>query len=195
MSGNLITILVLTASAVLEFLKLPHEGIEFSPEVLLVLGVLSIIVATVARFLPAQGTPIPVTLKSDEGGRVRARLALALAILLLLFQAVRVFGAGSSIVAGDGPYSFGQTVDVDELVADWETNRKFPAFEAVIGCQAATGGYAAIVSLTGEFENDPITFGPTPTWSGGGADCHLTLVGVDAGDRKALATDTFVVGP
>lgn len=69
MNQQLITVVILTASAVLEFLKL-QSNVAFSPEVMLVLGALSVIVTTVARFLPSPGTPIPVevTKVPDETG-------------------------------------------------------------------------------------------------------------------------------
>ena len=37
------------------------------------------------------------------------------------------------------------------------------------------------------------TLGPTPSWTGGSADCTATLFSYDGGKRKNLATTTFTV--
>lgn len=62
MHGNLITVIVVTASAVLNFLLVQPEG-TFSQTTLLVLGAVSIALTTVSRFLPSQGTPVQVEVK------------------------------------------------------------------------------------------------------------------------------------
>ena len=59
MSGNLITVVIVTASAVLNFFLVQPEG-TFSPTVLLVIGALSVALTTISRFLPAQGSPVQV---------------------------------------------------------------------------------------------------------------------------------------
>lgn len=59
MSGNLITIGVVTASAVLAFLLVQPAG-TFSQQTLLILGAASVALTTISRFLPSQGTPVQV---------------------------------------------------------------------------------------------------------------------------------------
>ena len=59
MNGNLITVIVVTVSAVLNFFLVQPEG-TFSPTVLLVIGALSVALTTISRFLPAQGSPVQV---------------------------------------------------------------------------------------------------------------------------------------
>ena len=59
MSGNLITVVVVTASAILNFLLTQPPG-TFSSQVLLIIGAASIGLTTVSRFLPSQGTPVQV---------------------------------------------------------------------------------------------------------------------------------------
>ena len=59
MSGSLITVIVVTVSAVLNFFLVQPEG-TFSPTVLLVIGALSVALTTISRFLPAQGSPVQV---------------------------------------------------------------------------------------------------------------------------------------
>lgn len=119
---------------------------------------------------------------------------VAFAVTCLFLFALPVSAARQSfIIAGDGPFTFGQSVEVDDLVADWATNRRFPAYEVHVACQAETGGLAAIRTLSGLYDNDPVAFGPTPSWREGPADCTLSLVGFDSGLRKLLASDTFEV--
>ena len=59
MNGNIITIIVVTASAVLNFLLTQPAG-TFPPNILLVIGAVSIALTAVSRFLPAQGAPVQV---------------------------------------------------------------------------------------------------------------------------------------
>ena len=69
MNGNLITVIVVTASAVLNFLLTQPAG-TFSPGLLLFIGALSIALTTISRFLPSQGSPVQVevTQKPAEDG-------------------------------------------------------------------------------------------------------------------------------
>lgn len=59
MNGNLITIIVVTASAILNFLLTQPQG-TFPQNVLLVIGAASIGLTTISRFLPTSGTPVQV---------------------------------------------------------------------------------------------------------------------------------------
>lgn len=59
MNGNIITIIVVTASAVLTFLLTQPPG-TFPPSVLLVIGAVNIALAAVSRFLPSSATPVQV---------------------------------------------------------------------------------------------------------------------------------------
>ena len=68
MNANAVTVIVVTASAILNFL-LTQPPNTFSAQTLLIIGALSIGLTTVSRFLPTQGatqkievtTPIEVT--------------------------------------------------------------------------------------------------------------------------------------
>lgn len=71
MNGNAITIAVVVASSVITFLLGQPDGV-FPPAIVLVLGALNVALTAVSRFLPSQGTPIPVELKNppvDGGGQ------------------------------------------------------------------------------------------------------------------------------
>lgn len=59
MNQNLITIIVVTASAVLNFLLTQPPG-TFPSGVLLVIGAASIALTAISRFLPSQGSPVQV---------------------------------------------------------------------------------------------------------------------------------------
>jgi len=73
MNGNLITVVVVTASAILNFLLTQPQG-TFSQQTLLIIGAVSIGLTTIARFLPSQGQPVqvevtkPVETTSVDGG-------------------------------------------------------------------------------------------------------------------------------
>lgn len=68
MNANAVTIVVVVASAILNYLLTQPAG-TFPPNVLIVIGALSIGLTTLARYLPTQGTtqkveittPVPTT--------------------------------------------------------------------------------------------------------------------------------------
>lgn len=68
MNANVVTVVVVTASAILNYLLTQPAG-TFSPQMILVIGALSIGLTTLSRFLPTTGatqkvevtTPIEVT--------------------------------------------------------------------------------------------------------------------------------------
>ena len=126
--------------------------------------------------------------------RILAGLALALLI------ASPVYGkAGASITAGDGPFTFGQSVSRDTLVVSWTPANGKPAshgYWAQADCsQGGTLVYRQYQSLDSDVQAAGFAFGPTPSWPGGGADCTLTLLRTDDGAFRAVATAAFVVGP
>lgn len=69
MNQQLITVIIVTASAVLTFLLGQPQG-TFSPAVVLVIGALNVALTAISRFLPSPGTPVQVEVvksASDEG--------------------------------------------------------------------------------------------------------------------------------
>lgn len=64
MNQNIITIVVVTASAVLAFLLVQPAG-TFPPGVVIVLGAASVALTTISRFLPSQGTPVQVEVTGE----------------------------------------------------------------------------------------------------------------------------------
>lgn len=78
MNANVITVIVVTASAILNFLLTQPAG-TFSQQTLLIIGAVSIGLTTVSRFLPTQGqtqkveitTPVPTTevAATPKGGK------------------------------------------------------------------------------------------------------------------------------
>lgn len=65
MNGQLITIAVVVGSSILTFLLGQPAG-TFDPAIVLVLGALNVGLTALARFLPSQGTPIPVELHAAK---------------------------------------------------------------------------------------------------------------------------------
>jgi hypothetical protein len=65
MNGNILTVIVVVASAILNFLLTQPPG-TFTPQVLLVIGAASIGLTTLARFLPSQGAPVQVEVASTS---------------------------------------------------------------------------------------------------------------------------------
>lgn len=126
--------------------------------------------------------------------RILAGLALALLIVSPVYGK-----AGASITAGVGPYAFGQSVPTFDLVANW-TAKNGPqpdmGYWARADCyQSGTIVYAQYQSLTSTVQQGGWTFGPTPSWSGGGATCTLRLIAINDAAETFVATDTFTVGP
>jgi len=133
--------------------------------------------------------------------RFLAGLALALLI------ASPVLGkAGAAITAGVGPYAFGQSYATEAVIASWapKNGNRQPdgGYWALIECaQAGTVVYRQFADLTEPVVQSGFTFGPTPSWSGGGADCHLDLYAmVDGAFRPGIGSPyaesaTFAVLP
>jgi hypothetical protein len=63
-NNQIITIIVVTASAVLNFLLTQPAG-TFPQNVLLVIGATSVALTAIARFLPSAGTPVQVEVKGS----------------------------------------------------------------------------------------------------------------------------------
>ena len=131
--------------------------------------------------------------------RVAAVAAVALSLALAASVAAK---AGASITAGDGPYSFGQTVPTFDLVAAFEPGNGQAAndsYWARADCyQNGVVVYAQYQSLTSAIQQGGWVFGPTPSWSGGAADCTLRLLTFErhwSGVGNVYAADTFAVGP
>lgn len=59
MNGNIVTIVVVAASAGLNFLLTQPPG-TFSPQVLIVIGLASVVLTAVSRFLPSSAAPVQV---------------------------------------------------------------------------------------------------------------------------------------
>ena len=132
-----------------------------------------------------------------------------LGIILALTIAAPVSARqGASITAVDGEYHFGQTYAIAAVVASYEAKKgKQPdgGYWARADCYAneTTIGQPVPSVVYAQFQvahvNGPavrLHFGPTPSWSGGGADCTVRLFAIDNGAfGSALATDTFTVAP
>ncbi len=65
MNGHAITIVVVVASAILNFLLTQPAG-TFPPNILLIIGAVSIGLTTLARYLPSQGAPVQVEVTSSS---------------------------------------------------------------------------------------------------------------------------------
>lgn len=94
--------------------------------------------------------------------------------------------AGASITAGAGPFHFGQSYATTDVVTafDPKNGRNQPdgGYWAKIECsQAESLVYAQFADLEAPFVQSGFTFGPTPSWSGGAADCVVRLLGIDNG--------------
>ena len=104
----------------------------------------------------------------------------------------------ASITAGDGPFSFVQSVPTEGLVESFEGSGKVPdgGYWARADCyQDDHVVYAQYADLTPPTVQSGFTFGPTPSWSGGAASCTIRLFKMQNGAfSRALATDTFEVG-
>ena len=131
-----------------------------------------------------------------------------LGIILALTIAAPVSARqGASITAVDGEYHFGQTYAIAAVIASYEAKKgKQPdggywaradcyANETTIGQPVPSVVYAQFQSLTSTVQSSGFTFGPTPSWSGGGADCTVRLAPIDNGVISYIATDTFTVLP
>ena len=100
----------------------------------------------------------------------------------------------ASITAGEGPFAFGQSYSTEEVVASFTGNGKPDmGFWARVDCsQDGKVVYAQYADLTPPLVQSGFTFGPTPSWSGGGATCTVRLFGMSNGAfGRALASDDF----
>lgn len=102
--------------------------------------------------------------------------------------------------AGVVDFSFGSKVKADPM--NFWARVDCYANETTIGQPVPSIVYAEFLHL-GPQEGYPVndntmTFGPTPSWSGGGADCTIKLLVYDDNgnfDEVRGATDTFIVLP
>jgi len=127
-----------------------------------------------------------------------------------------VFGrGGASIVAGSGPYSFGASYSTEAVIASWSPRnggRADGGYWARIDCYANASTlvgeppvaapvgavvYAQYADLTPPIVQSGFTFGPTPSWSGGGADCSVRLYELNNGafGRELATSATFAATP
>jgi len=126
------------------------------------------------------------------------RLLAGLALATLIATPVAAQG-GASITASDGPFSFGQSVSTEAVVAAWAGKRgRQPDMGYWAKAECFASGnlvYAQFADLTPPVVQSGFTFGPTPSWSGGPASCRVVLLGMDDGAfGRELAEDTFDVG-
>jgi hypothetical protein len=135
--------------------------------------------------------------------RIAASLvSFALAGALLGAVASGALGkAGGSITAGDGPFVFGHSYTTEQVVAAFspKNGNRQPdgGYWARINCsQSGALVYAQFADLTVPIVQSGFTFGPTPSWSGGGADCVILLYAMNDGAfSSVLASDTLEAVP
>ena len=117
------------------------------------------------------------------------KLLVSLALALLIASPV---SARSSITAPDG-LRFGDTFTVE-----FTAPRNYNGGLWVRGeCRQESVVWVQYVNLDDTSTQDgPFVLGPTPSWSGGGATCTVTLLVLNGyrADRD-LATDAFEVQP
>lgn len=118
-------------------------------------------------------------------------MKILIALALVLAWATPV-SARSSITAPDG-LSFGDTFTV-EVTAP---NRYNGGLWARGECRQESVVWVQYVNLDDTSTQDgPFVLGPTPSWSGGGADCTVTLLVLNGyHPDRALASDDFAVLP
>lgn len=118
----------------------------------------------------------------------RVLLFLAfIAVVLILASPVLAKGK-ASITPGDGPFHFGESYSREAVIASWNARGNAPdgGYWARIDCYQTSVVYAQYNSLSRDTQTG-FTFGPTPSWSGGGADCQLSLLRLDNGVSRLLA--------
>lgn len=120
------------------------------------------------------------------------RIAFSVVLALALAGTAYAKG-GASITAGDGPFHFGQTTG--DLVASWTPrNGPQPDFGYWARADCYQGGKRVYVQYVELGAQGGFTLGPTPSWSGGGADCTLSLVTFGYSDGgTVVAADSFPV--
>ena len=117
--------------------------------------------------------------------RILASLALALLI------ASPVLGkAGASITAPNG-LSFGDTFSVTIT----EPRHYAGGLFTHLFCLANPTSQGTAVLQESWSSSGTFTLGPTPSWSGGGADCTVTLQSHNGGKVTDYASDDFIVTP
>lgn len=140
--------------------------------------------------------------------------SISVALMAMVLAVAPVFAkAGASITAGDGEYHFAQQIATFDLVASWngKNGNQSNGYWARADCYAnsstvvpdgmgiQTGDglkvYAQFQSITTTVQQGGWAFGPTPSWSGGGADCTLQLLSINNGVFSTVASDTFTVLP
>jgi len=142
--------------------------------------------------------------------RRRLRVAIAALALALAVASPALAKAGASITGPDDG-NFGEVhelagfdsgharVDPDNLWARVDCYLN----ETTISPNGGIGGvgliyaeYLYLGSRTYVVNDELMTLGPTPSWSGGGADCTATLLAYDGnGGFRSLAADDFTVAP
>lgn len=114
-----------------------------------------------------------------------------------------------SITAGSGPFRFGESHPTSDIVAAFTPKKgKQPdgGYWAKVECFADASTttprfsgdivYAQFADLTPPVYQSGFTFGPTPSWSGGGAVCRVILLTMtDGAFSRPLASDDFTVAP
>jgi len=135
--------------------------------------------------------------------RILAGLALALIVAAPAMAARHYNGkplpamfaiAGETIAVAPDPATFGGTVTTTVTSA-----HAWPVVYVHCYGNGSTVGQnpGQLLSATEAVFRDDLVFtlGPTPSWSGGGADCYATLLGFEDGYYTPLAETTFAVGP
>lgn len=136
----------------------------------------------------------------------RILVGLALALLIASPVAARPLAA---ITAGDGPFSFWTSYATADVVASWAPPKGrqpdmgywakaecFATADTVTGRGIGDIVYAQFADLSVPLVQSGFTFGPTPSWSGGGSRCTITLLGLDNGAfSPPLASAEFIVVP
>lgn len=134
------------------------------------------------------------------------RLIAGIALALLIASPVSA-RAQASIAGPDGA-SFGEsagvTFDAGKAKVDpdnWWARVDCYLNDSTIGASSFESGlvyaeYLYLGSRTYVVNDELMTFGPTVSWSGGGADCTVELLAYDGnGGFRSYATDSFEVLP
>lgn len=144
--------------------------------------------------------------------RIRTLIGATVLTVILASPTLAAKPASAFVVGPDDAH-FGETVGLVDFSFGSKVKTDSRNFWARVDCSVnetsvttdlTSGGrlYAEYLHL-GPQEGDPIndnlmTFGPTPSWSGGGADCEVNLLVYDGNgnfNRVQGGTDTFTVLP
>jgi hypothetical protein len=104
-------------------------------------------------------------------------------------------GGYSAVVSPAGPYHFGEQVYVTTNAPIYPNNQG-PWIELKCyqnGVLVASGDHAGFPS--GWYYNWPFDLGPTQSWSGGAADCTVTVFHQSSNKTVTDATSSFHVNP